>query len=745
MESCNKGREYARIRAERNKYKRLYFKYVRDRCKIKSNEKQSKFLDIDQKNPQDQTNSTNKNDILDKDNDYDDDYDDSFVDVDDDEYEIFEEEEEEMCDIEESNSILDLDIPELRDLIIIDLLHNLGKGHGARYLNETKIYSYELYCKSPSAYRFLLKLFQFPSESILHKKFDSKVNSHQKSLTNLADLNNILDNQKNVYSLKDEKIDTVLAVDAFAATILKKINNEKINDNPDKHIFMFLFCPIMTKIKPFISHLHASKSGNADTAIDNKIGQIKIKSKFSNFRIKYISFDGDAHYSKFFKDQFDKLFVLYKENDLDAFNIKFEELLPLFITDPLHIWKNLRTRLFFKIVINPFVSSNSVTASQLDAVLHLGPILSDKSQVAKMNDDFAIGLFNFKNSLKLLNDYTKESFFYIFLVALWVEALLNIHLSPDSRIYLINILLRIFSTIYTVLTKQSLPNTISFKKSAHNDFITICTIEKIQRIFPTLLATRYEICMHKKDKSISLSRLGTHCAENKIGNVRSLSHQDQSIENLFHVSARYDFIKSLTKASDDPRKKRLNQGGVRLDVGDVDLPFDVPSEIVADFLLFKLGFIDEFDESIFDIEKLKQNLEIIVETAPYNPKVSFSSTKNHKIVDRYYSLPTSHDYFPLITQKHIWTRDEINLIDSCLSTGCEKELYKFLNYIPKTCLTHFISQRKTIFANRALQTHELYLFNLLYRKGVNFKDIASVLPCRTAQSLKNSFYYIKTY
>ena len=76
---------------------------------------------------------------------------------------------------------------------------------------------------------------------------------------------------------------------------------------------------------------------------------------------------------------------------------------------------------------------------------------------------------------------------------------------------------------------------------------------------------------------------GTHWAENKIGYARLVYHHDQSIENLFHVSARYDFIKTLKRASND-------------------LLFDVQPEIVADFLLFEFDFIDK---SIYDIEKIK--------------------------------------------------------------------------------------------------------------------------------------------
>ena len=65
-----------------------------------------------------------------------------------------------------------------------------------------------------------------------------------------------------------------------------------------------------------------------------------------------------------------------------------------------------------------------------------------------MRDKFAIGLFNLKNAKELLTKYSTESFFFIFLNSLWVESLLNEYISPETRVYLLTILLNILLTIY---------------------------------------------------------------------------------------------------------------------------------------------------------------------------------------------------------------------------------------------------------------------------------------------------------
>lgn len=104
-----------------------------------------------------------------------------------------------------------------------------------------------------------------------------------------------------------KKIDCVLCVDAFAGTVLHKlIKNSTTGDC--KNVFIFLVCLLNTKYKPFIIHLKPTKTGNASQEIDDAIQNIQKSSMKSNFLIKYIAVDGDSNYSKFSKDQFDKVF-----------------------------------------------------------------------------------------------------------------------------------------------------------------------------------------------------------------------------------------------------------------------------------------------------------------------------------------------------------------------------------------------------------------------------------------------------
>ena len=163
MNDHDDGQEYQKLRRERNKYKRLYFRYVAKKSKNRNNQKNSNLQ-------KDNSKTEKNNDINNQNNFYEEENELEFSDSDEEiekdhfsdddinsDYEYDEYNDEDKNDDDIDTSILDLDNEELKDFIILDILNNYGRGHGARYHDETKIYSYELFSKSPSAYKFLRK------------------------------------------------------------------------------------------------------------------------------------------------------------------------------------------------------------------------------------------------------------------------------------------------------------------------------------------------------------------------------------------------------------------------------------------------------------------------------------------------------------------------------------------------------------------------------------------------------------
>ena len=143
------------------------------------------------------------------------------------------------------------------------------------------------------------------------------------------------------------------------------------------------------------------------------------------------------------------------------------------------------------------------------------------------------------------------------------------------------------------------------------------TLEKLERMIPTVVITRFEIS--QGNLLLGLDRLGTHVTENKIGNIRSLVHQDEKVGKLIHVASKNDFIKTISKANEKKRKKRLDQGRVTLSTGYQDIDFGGTAEEISQLLLNEISYILGKPNSI-DMKTFTNKLEKFIEQCPYNPK-----------------------------------------------------------------------------------------------------------------------------
>lgn len=62
------------------------------------------------------------------------------------------------------------------------------------------------------------------------------------------------------YNLKDEKIKSCLAIDAFAATVLHKIKSNNDESDNYKQVFLFLVCLLDLRFKTFIYYSYKKNS-----------------------------------------------------------------------------------------------------------------------------------------------------------------------------------------------------------------------------------------------------------------------------------------------------------------------------------------------------------------------------------------------------------------------------------------------------------------------------------------------------
>ncbi|KAK8886949.1 hypothetical protein M9Y10_037984 [Tritrichomonas musculus] len=156
-----KGKHEAKQRRERNKYKLLYFRF----CKTNSSDESDPYSDYSESDDLEEDQIENiSNDPSES------------VSSDQSANDIFQINQDSI----DYCAKIDLQNKKIRQSIITNIFNNVDKGNGARYTEEAKLFSYNLFCKSPDAYSYLRSLFPFPSESILHEIFNSAVSDHKK-------------------------------------------------------------------------------------------------------------------------------------------------------------------------------------------------------------------------------------------------------------------------------------------------------------------------------------------------------------------------------------------------------------------------------------------------------------------------------------------------------------------------------------------------------------------------------------
>ena len=154
---------------------------------------------------------------------------------------------------------------------------------------------------------------------------------------------------------------------------------------------------------------------------------------------------------------------LYKEGGIENVQAHLIDDGPVWSSDFLHIDKNVRFKLMNnKCIINPFVPQKAINSFIINSLLDVDDALTDRSCIGKMRDIYPLILFTVRNSLILLNSYTRESFFYFIVFALWSESKMNETLAPKTRLFIVNVVLHIMICIYEEYIKP-LPSNVSMK------------------------------------------------------------------------------------------------------------------------------------------------------------------------------------------------------------------------------------------------------------------------------------------
>lgn len=540
-----------------------------------------------------------------------------------------------------------------RSPIIDDLDHNLivKCPNNRNYSDETKFFCYTIYSISSSAYRVVRSELPFPSEQRLRKIFSPYVQKVEKQLTDINSIEQILNERGSLFG--QNVIKCTLSVDAFSINTL---------DDNDNYSFLYLILPFDTNIRPFPLHLETKETGNANSNSFNKIKFIIEKSKNTKFKIILVSVDGDRYYDPLFSIAFNFLKEKFFKN-VNSINLQsvfefFETFSDVYMnSDPLHIFKNFRSKLLTDLtVVNPQTKNSPINSEAIEDNLHLGSALTDRGSLAKLHDCYPINIFTIGNSIKIFYKSNPETFFFFIVLSFWNELLLNTNLSLYTRQYFLETIILIFIKFYSFFENNKIPETIALKKCSDGRSVLWISHAKAIRIINTLFVQYYAISLKSlNDFLTAFDRFCSHPTENFIGLIRMLCDYDNPFKTILHNLSRYEYVNRVAKNIYVKKQpKRLNLGGVPLIEKEVKFSFDHSAFELCELLF---SYMDEkFDENL--MKELILSLELLNGNAPFRTKNVPNRTSGGQIMLKLVSISQY--------KRKIWSNQEIHFIDNSL-------------------------------------------------------------------------------
>lgn len=161
---------------------------------------------------------------------------------------------------------------------------------------------------------------------------------------------------------------------------------------------------------------------------------------------------------------------------------------------------------------------------------------------------------------------------------------------------------------------MKLPENVGFKKSPNIEYVTMFSIQKLERIIPTIIIMLLEI--ERGDPSLGLARLGSHLTEQQIGQIRLWCNYDHRANKILHSTACHHFLKANANSvfPNLTKRNRLNSGGCNLTEGEYQHNFIFSIEDMARIILSTVSWAEC---TAIEFNSLIQNFNEFVHNAPF--------------------------------------------------------------------------------------------------------------------------------
>jgi hypothetical protein len=184
------------------------------------------------------------------------------------------------------------------------------------------------------------------------------------------------------------------------------------------------------------------------------------------------------------------------------------------------MWKNWCSKVKnHPVVLCPDSLANSVTCEELQALLRLGKVLTDKSPTGKMRDAYALELFSLTNCVKCIDNKHMTELMYLPPWALQEEVIRSPELPRQDRLEKAILSFKVLHHFYRLSTFEPAEHVGQrFREASALEAVTFAEDSEWPRILNGSLTVIQFVLV--AEPHWSFAHIGTHCLENFFGFVR---------------------------------------------------------------------------------------------------------------------------------------------------------------------------------------------------------------------------------
>jgi hypothetical protein len=329
-----------------------------------------------------------------------------------------------------------------------------------------------------------------------------------------------------------------------------------------EYMFVLYVHPLDRRYRCFPLHVLPHPSGRATEEVHTAIDRACEALTNRGLEVKFVCADGDQGYNRSHQAFFEQWYREFIQGGLkDA--VEFAAGQSKFpVGDYLHLWKTQCSKVKnHLVVLSPDCLGTYVSVDELESLLQLGTVLTDKSSVGRMRDSYALKLFSLSNCIRCLDAEAYNEFMYLLPFALQEEVLRDTELPRDERLMRAILAFKLLMHFFEL---TCFPREEGVQQRWGRDALAVTFAEDSawSRILNSALAL--VVFTLQADEHWSFSRMGSHCLENFFGLVRRSSLGDDRAITAMRIIVKATIVAEIMHdlGIEVHHRGRDNVGGV---------------------------------------------------------------------------------------------------------------------------------------------------------------------------------------